>query len=122
MGKPVRFTLLVNGAPSQGAQSAYQFAKAVLNKGHSIFRIFFYRDGVFNACNSKTADQNIIKLWQQLADLHGIELVICVAAAERRGILAELENEGDNCSSLKISGLGQLIEATQISDRVVVFN
>ena len=53
--------------------------------------------------------------------------MLCVAAAQRRGILDADEakrngKDGDNIApGFRISGLGQLIEAGIQSDRVVVF-
>jgi tRNA 2-thiouridine synthesizing protein D len=62
-----------------------------------------------------------------MADKHGVDLVICIAAAQRRGLLDEGEakrqgKDGNNIApGFRISGLGQLIEAGIQSDRLVVF-
>lgn len=126
------FTILINAAPfsQQGAHSAYQFAKAVLSKGHKIVRIFFYGDGIYNGNDFSRLPQdetNLIFQWQKLAEEHGLELVICVSAALRRGVLDNIEAERqDKISNLAagftISGLGQLIDAIAQSDRFIVFN
>ena len=44
----MKLGILVNEGPytHQASDSAYQFAKAALEKGHEIFRVFFYSDGV----------------------------------------------------------------------------
>ena len=41
---------MVNEGPytHQASDSAYQFTKAAIEKGHEIFRVFFYHDGVNN--------------------------------------------------------------------------
>lgn len=125
---PTTFTLLINAAPftSQGSNTAYQFAKAVLSKGHKLLRIFFYEEGVYNGNSFIKTPQDevsIVSVWQQLAEEHGTELVICVAAAQRRGVLDDSESQSSNLANeFKISGLGQLIEAAMTADRFVVFN
>ncbi|MDH3370852.1 MAG: DsrE family protein, partial [Gammaproteobacteria bacterium] len=58
----------------------------------------------------------IVNRWQKLAKDHHIDLVVCVAAALRRGIKDENLQEG-----FRISGLGQLVETGIQSDRLVTF-
>lgn len=117
----MKFGVLVNEGPftHQASDSAYQFAKAALAKGHQVLRVFFYYDGVNNA-NKLSApqadDRNLVKLWGELAKQHKLDLVVCVAAALRRGIKEDILAEG-----FRISGLGQLIEAGIAADRLVVF-
>ena len=54
-------------------------------------------------------------------------IVVCVAAAQRRGIVdeGEMQRNGKDAENIaegfRISGLGQLIEAGVQSDRLVVF-
>jgi len=45
-----------------------------------------------------------------------VDLVVCVAAALRRGIVDDVLAKG-----FRISGLGQLVESAIRSDRLVVF-
>jgi tRNA 2-thiouridine synthesizing protein D len=128
----MKFSILINEGPytHQASDSAYQFAKAVLAKGHEIFRIFFYHDGVNNATRLTTPpqdDRNIVNRWSKLAEEHKLDLVVCVAAAQRRGIVdeGEAKRNGKDATNLapgfRISGLGQLIEAGIQSDRLVTF-
>ncbi len=117
----MKIAILVNEGPftHQASDSAYQFAKAALEKGHEIMRVFFYHDGVNNGnrlSEPQSDDRNLVKLWSELAEEHGTDLVVCVAAALRRGIKDEILAAG-----FRISGLGQLIEAGVESDRLVVF-
>ncbi len=125
-------SILVNEGPyqHQAADTALQFTRAALKKGHEIFRIFFYHDGVNNGSRFTVPpqdDRNIQKSWSELAEQHGLDLVVCIAAAQRRGILDEQEAErqgvdGNNIApGFRISGLGQLIEAGIKSDRLVTF-
>jgi tRNA 2-thiouridine synthesizing protein D len=128
----MKFSILINEGPytHQASDSAFQFAKAVLARGHEIFRIFFYHDGVNNATRLTTPpqdDRNIVNRWSKLAEEHKLDLVVCVAAAQRRGIVdeGEAKRNGKDATNLapgfRISGLGQLIEAGIQSDRLVTF-
>ena len=117
----MKFGILVNEGPftHQASDSAYLFAKAAIAKGHEVTRVFFYHDAV-NSSNKHSApqsdDRNLVKLWSELGTEHGVDLVVCVAAALRRGITDDLLAEGFN-----ISGLGQLIEVGIEADRLVTF-
>jgi len=117
----MKIGLLVNEGPynHQAADTAYQFARAVIAKGHQVQRVFFYNDGVNNASKLTEPpqdDRHIVNRWSKLAEEHGIDLVVCVAAGLRRGLV------DDNLApGFRISGLGQLVEAGIESDRLVVF-
>jgi tRNA 2-thiouridine synthesizing protein D len=128
----MKFAILINEGPytHQASDTAYQFAKAVLAKGHEIYRIFFYHDGVNNATRLTTPpqdDRNIVNRWSKLAEEHKLDLVVCVAAAQRRGIVdeGEAKRNGKDATNLaagfRISGLGQLVEAGIQADRLVTF-
>ncbi len=117
----MKFGIMVNEGPftHQASDTAYRFAVAALEKGHEILRVFFYHDGVNNSnklSEPQSDDRNLVKLWSDLGQKHDLELVVCVAAALRRGIKDELLADG-----FRISGLGQLIEAGIEADRLVVF-
>jgi tRNA 2-thiouridine synthesizing protein D len=126
------FSLAVYSAPysSQASYSAYRFAVALLSQGHHLHRIFFYQDGVHNATNLAAPPQdefNLQQSWQALAKNHNLDLIVCIAAGLRRGILDSDEaNRYDKPShniaeEFTISGLGQLIEAAVMSDRLISF-
>ena len=128
----MKFGIQVNEGPyqHQASDSAYQFAKAALEAGHEVYRVFFYHDGVNNGTRLTTPpqdDRNIVTRWTELAEKHELDLVICVAAAQRRGIADADESrrngkDADNIApGFRISGLGQLIEAGIQADRLVVF-
>jgi tRNA 2-thiouridine synthesizing protein D len=117
----MKIAILINEGPftHQASDSAYRFTVAAIAKGHEIFRVFFYNDGVYNAnklSEPQSDDRNLVSLWSDLGKEHGVDLVVCVAAALRRGIKDEVLQEG-----LRISGLGQLVEAGIQADRLVVF-
>ena len=128
----MKFGVLINEGPyqHQASDSAYKFIEAAIEEGHEIYRVFFYHDGVNNGTRMTTPpqdDRNIVNRWSALAAEHDLDLVLCVAAAQRRGILDADEakrngKDGDNIApGFRISGLGQLIEAGIQSDRVLVF-
>jgi tRNA 2-thiouridine synthesizing protein D len=128
----MKLGIQVNEGPyqHQASDTAYQFAKAALEKGHEIYRVFFYHDGVNNATRLTTPpqdDRNIVNRWSELAEKHNVDLVVCVAAAQRRGIADadEAKRNGKDANNIapgfRISGLGQLIEAGIQCDRLVVF-
>lgn len=117
----MRFAILVNEGPYQheAADSAYHFAAAALAQGHEVPRVFFYMDGVYNANRLQEPqqdDRNIVRRWSELAEAHGTDLVVCVAAALRRGVKEEILGAG-----FRISGLGQLVEVGIQADRLVTF-
>jgi tRNA 2-thiouridine synthesizing protein D len=128
----MKFGIQVNEGPyqHQASDSAFHFTKAALEKGHDIMRVFFYHDGVNNGTRLTTPpqdDRNIVKRWSELAEQYGLDLVVCVAAAQRRGIVdeGEMQRNGKDAENIapgfRISGLGQLVEAAIQSDRLVVF-
>lgn len=126
------FSLVITGAPhsSNAPCSALRFARAALENGHRIYRIFLQGDGVLCASNLGQAPQDLLDvsvLWQEFAIEHNIDVVVCVASALKRGILNESEairygkghfNLG---AGMEMSGLGQLMDAIQQSDRVMTF-
>ena len=128
----MKFGILVNEGPytHQASDTAYQFAKAALAQGHEILRVFFYHDGVNNGTRMTTPpqdDRHVVNRWSELAQAHDIDMIVCVAAAQRRGIVDPDEakrhgRDADNIApGFRISGLGQLIEAGIQSDRLMVF-
>ena len=128
----MKFSLMVNEGPytHQSSDTAYQFARAVLERGHEIFRVFFYHDGVNNGTRFTAPpqdDRHLVNKWSELAEQHNLDLVVCVAAAQRRGVIDKDEakrhgKDADNIATgFRISGLGQLIEAGIESDRLLIF-
>lgn len=126
------FSLAVYAAPysQQASDSAHRFAQALLNNGHTLYRVFFYHDAVHNASSLATPSQDEINLpqsWQQLSKQHNVDLVVCIAAALKRGLLNEQEASrydkpaANLSSNFTISGLGQLVDAAIVSDRLITF-
>ena len=117
----MKLGILIKQSPftHQASDTAYRFAVAALAKGHEIYRVFFYNDGVYNAnklSDPQSDDRNLVALWSKLAADNNLDLVVCIAAALRRGMKEEILAEG-----FRISGLGQLVEAGIQADRIIVF-
>ncbi|GAB2876964.1 sulfurtransferase complex subunit TusD [Microbulbifer echini] len=128
----MKFSLAVYAAPhsSQSAASALRFARALLAEGHEIYRIFFYCDGVQNANSIAAPPQDETDLtgqWQALQREHSLDLVVCIAAAQRRGVLNQREAErlekpsANLAEGFQLAGLGQLTDAVANSERLVTF-
>lgn len=128
----MKIAVVVYGSPtaSQAAMSAYRYVQAALELGHTVTRVFFYGEGVLNATRLAAPPQDELSLpahWQQLSQQHPVELIVCIAAALRRGILNPQEaarhgKDGHNLAEgFELSGLGQLVDATLNNDRVITF-
>ena len=128
----MKYSLAIYTSPysSQGSETAYQFARAALELGHEIYRLFFYMDGVQNATMLAVAPQDetdIAARWATLVREHDIDAVVCVAAALKRGLLNETESRryekhAHNMDpAYDLSGLGQLVDAGMQSDRLISF-
>ena len=128
----MKFGIVINEGPyqHQASDSAFLFAKAAIKEGHEIFRVFFYHDGVNNGTRLASPpqdDRHIPNRWSELGKEHDIDLVLCVAAAQRRGIVDpdEMKRHKKDANNIaekfRISGLGQLIEAGVQTDRLITF-
>ena len=128
----MKFSIVVYAAPysSEAAVTAFNFTQAVLDQGHDIYRLFFFGDGVHNANKLTVVAQDEINLqqqWDELIKSRKLDAVVCVSSAIRRGIVDAGESKRHQLNatsmhdSFEIAGLGQLIDATVNSDRVVNF-
>ena len=128
----MKYALAVYGAPgtSQAPQTALNFARSAIARGHEIVRIFFYQDGVHVASNLTSPPQdesNLPREWQTFIAEHNLDAVVCIAAALRRGVINEAEATRYNLPAnnladhYELSGLGQLLDAAQESDRLITF-
>lgn len=126
------FSIAIYAAPfsSQASDSAYRFAKALLANGHQLYRVFFYHDAIHAASNLSISPQDetdLTKQWQELHSKHAVDLVVCIAAALKRGLLDEREATRYDrpafnlAEGFSISGLGQLVDAAVASDRLITF-
>ena len=128
----MKFAIQINASPYQSnvGCTAYRFITTVLEMGHEVYRVFFYHDGIYHAFKYATPpddERQVTAQWSELAKRHQIDLVVCISSAQRRGLLcpdeAERQGKQDNdlANGFRISGLGQLIEATLEADRFIVF-
>jgi len=126
------FSISVHGHPasSQSANSAYKFARAALQMKHELHRVFFYHDAVHLADITRVNPQDeasLLNEWVTLATEAEVELSLCIAAGLKRGVLNEEERlrydrlAANAHPDFKVVGLGQLIEAAMVSDRMITF-
>lgn len=119
------YAIQVTARPLQtpGAHTAYQFIKAALMEGHEINRVFFYHDGVYNGFGAGVQGGPAVPDWSDLAARYGIDLVLCVSAAERRGLCSDsgVPFAGRCLEGFRIGGLGLWMEACLKADRLLVF-
>jgi len=126
------YSLLVLSSPcsGQGSVSALRFAQAVIDRGHQIHRVFFLDEGTLAGASSMVSPQDendAVQLWATLGTEHDIELILCVSSALRRGLLdsGEAQRYEKMAATVhpvfEISGLGQLIDASIASDRLITF-
>lgn len=126
----MNYAVLVTANPQhENAWHAIRFCQSAIAAGHHIQRVFFYGEGVLVANALQSPPQgslNLLSLWQELST-QNIELIVCVAAALKRGV-----PDADNAKRMElkahtidevfsISGLGQLTEAMIEADRFISF-
>lgn len=128
----MKFTIQINSSPfaSNGGLAAYRFIESALQMNHQIIRVFFYREGIYHAFRYITPPEDELQLtkkWSALAARYNLDLVVCISAAQRRGLLTPDEagrqgkKDNDVAAGFRIGGLGQLVEATLTSDRFIEF-
>ncbi|MFM8330767.1 MAG: sulfurtransferase complex subunit TusD [Candidatus Methylumidiphilus sp.] len=116
----MKFAIQINSAPWRGggSDSAYQFILAALRLGHEVVRVFFYHDGACHGLPMAPPDDEmgLIRRWSALAAGQNVDLVICISAAQRRGLPEAAVADG-----FRIAGLGLWIDACLKADRVLTF-
>lgn len=128
----MKINLFITGGlySTQCAYSASEFCHAALAAGHTISQVFFYQDGVSQASGLSVplADEfDAVNTWADFSRQSGCELVVCVSAGERRGLVSteqadEFELAGSNLHpAFRVEGLGVFQAASLESDRTVTF-
>lgn len=124
----MKFAIQINSAPwrGEGCETAYQFIRAALQQGHEIIRVFFYYEGAYHGLRRMAPPDDekvLIQRWSALAAEHGVDLVICISAAARRGLLenAEVVRQDELTEGFRIGGLGLWVEACLQADRFLAF-
>ncbi len=123
----MKFTIAIYCSPldSEKSETGFRFAQTIISQGHSIYRLFFFSEGVLNAANVSPLSLR----WQELITANDIDAIVCVASADKHGVTqAALEADSDPLAREKvlmpgfqIGGLGQLIDASIHSDRIISF-
>ncbi len=128
----MRFSLLIHYSPTQteGAYTALQFAQELIAQSHTIYRVFLYRGGVAlgnELVVHSTDELDIQREWQAFAKEHQLDMVVCIAAGLRRGLINETEAarhgklQHNLAPAYDLSGLGQWVDAVASSDRFITF-
>ena len=130
MSEPMSINVLVTGAAfdSEAGLRAWRFCRTALSAGLRVTQVFFYESAVHQS--SRLAEPlgdefNAADAWAQLAAEHDLELVVCVSAAEKRGLLndemaAQLGKEGSNIAApFAVEGLASFHSASLTSNRTV---
>ncbi len=127
--EPLRYTLIVTQSPAlyESHRTGQQLALAILANGDFIDRIFFYQDACYVGLKSQVPGQGLqasYEGWQNIQQNHPIPLQICIANGLRRGVVDATEaHRYDQLDTLhagfELSGLGEIAEAFQSSDRII---
>lgn len=128
----MKYAIQINASPyaNPAGWTAFRFIQAALHANHQILQVFFYQEGVYHAFRYQSPpddEANLVRLWSALAREQGVDLLVCISAAQRRGLLHsdEARRQGaldnDLADGFRIGGLGQWLEATLLADRCLVF-
>ena len=127
--KPLSYTLILNHSPIQYESNltAQSFVKELIASGEIIDRVFFYQDAVYVGLKSQIPGQGLeasYKGWLDLQIMQEFPLQLCIANSLRRGILDEAEaarysRSANMIDGFELSGLGEIAEACQSSDRII---
>ena len=128
----MKYAIQINSSPFQSnmGETAYQFIKSALEMGHEVVRVFFYQEGVYYAFRYVTPPDDeiqIVERWSTLVREYNVDLVVCISAAQRRGLLEATEanrqgkKDNDLAEGFRIAGLGQWVEAMLLADRFIEF-
>lgn len=129
----MKFAIMLNS--SNYTTSAYrclQFCKAILATENEIVRLFFYQDGVYNSSKKPSLSQKENSLqeeWKVFLTESRLDNVVCISSALKRGVIKRTDDISLNSQGTRftlekpwvLSGLGQLHDAIQVSDRLICF-
>ncbi len=97
---------------------ALRLCESLLKSGDRLALVFFMGEGVYQALRhaDPPADElPCLKRWQSLA-AQGVDLFVCSAAAERRGVVG-----ASLASGFALAGLATWVAASSQADRQVIF-
>lgn len=119
------FAIAIYRSPEDAAaKAALSFSRELLAQGHSLYRLFFFSDGVLNGVPNHNP---LFSDWQNLISEHQVDALLCVTSAKKRGIVEAASATGSSSALVPgagfvIGGLGQLIDAAVHADRIVTFS
>jgi len=124
----MKFSLAIYCSPldAEKSETAFHFARSIISKGHQIYRVFFFSEGVLNTVNNSPLSLH----WQAFITSEKVEAIVCVASAKKHGIKHtssdttaknNKKDENELLTGFEIGGLGQLIDASIHSDRIITF-
>ena len=103
--------------------TAINIAKTAVSDGYKITGVFFYQQGALNASTLVQIPNDefqVIKGWEDLKINHNVSLHLCITAAEKNGLSDGQDIEINNINPhFTISGLGELVELSAVSDRII---
>lgn len=116
-----QFILVLHNPPwsHQSVVTACDFARAAHSRGDEIKAIFLYQDAVLNGLSNLDIPSDELDGQQQLITLQqecAIPLLMCVTAAEKRGLDASKIRD-----EFTLSGLAEFAELTVNADKVIQF-
>lgn len=127
----MNYTVILHAPPSSAvSRSALAFCRALIESGHQLQRLFLYGDGVLNGSANLVMPQDeadLTEQWRVFLNEHQVDAVACIASALKRGILDEVEGQRYEktgavlTAPFNLSGLGQLVESSTNSDRIITF-
>ena len=114
-----QFVLSLHTAPTDHdtVQRLVKFIHACHAKQHSIAAVFLYQAGVYHASSylELASDElNVHDLWQSVSELD-IPLLLCVTAAEKRGV------DIASTAPFTVAGLAEFAMLASESDKWVQF-
>lgn len=115
----MKILVIVNVSPWAGslAVTGLRLTRAMLGHGHDIGAVYFRDEGVYQAIAGRATDSGTPVLrdaWADLSREHGVPLLLCSAAAQRR-----LEQAPGG--RFREAGLAEVLELMRSCDRVVSF-
>jgi len=128
----MQINILITGdqLDSASGRSALNFCRASVARGHTISQVFFYQAGVAQASRLALplADElNLHQEWHDFSRNSGTPLVVCVSAAERRGVINAQQAQDNKLGQhnlgerFAVEGLGSFHAACLEADRTVTF-
>ena len=129
MDAALSYTIILTQSPalSESHLTAQRFIAELMHNGDSIDRVFFYQDAAYVGLSSQIPCQGLqasYQGWVELQQQYAIPLQICIANALRRGVVDTTEAqryEGIETlqEGFQLTGLGEIADACQASDRII---